>query len=91
MFDTVGIIKIRGGQFLWFVNLLQVRGDVIFGERGGGERKDNSGKIYFIWNELSFFTMVNDDDTVIASQVDLKHYMLIGPLTPIISSLNAQS
>ena len=36
--------------------------------------------------------MVNNDDTVIASQDDLKnHYMLIGPLTPIISFLNAQS
>ena len=71
-----GIFKIRGGQFSWFVNFLQVRGDVILwiswlGE--GGERKDNSGKVYFIWNELSFFTMVNDDETVIASQeVDLK-------------------
>ena len=42
---------------------------------GGGERKDNSGKVYFIWNELSFFTMVNnDDDTVIASHVDLKMF-----------------
>ena len=48
MFDTVGIIKIRGGQFSWFVNFLQVRGDVIFGEKEGGERKDNSGKNYFI-------------------------------------------
>ena len=39
---------------------------------GGGEKKDTSGKVYFIWNELSFSTMMNDDDAVIASQVDLK-------------------
>ena len=70
-------LKFVGANFLWFVNFLQVRGEVTswiswLGRGGGVERKDYSGKIYFIWNELSFFTMVNDNDTVIASQVDLK-------------------
>ena len=42
------LLKFLGGQFSWFVNFLQVLGDV------------------------SFFTMLNEDDTGIASQVDLK-------------------
>ena len=51
--EYCGIIKIRGSQFSWLINFLQVRRDVIswiswLGRRGGGERKDNSGKVYFI-------------------------------------------
>ena len=50
------------------------RGPVGWGEVGGGgvKRKDNSEKIDFIWKELSFFTMVIEDEAVIAAQVDLK-------------------
>ena len=42
------------------------------GRGAGGKRKDNSGNVDFISNELSSFTMVTDDDTGIASEVDLK-------------------
>ena len=48
------IILICRDQFSWFVNFLQIRGDVIswicLGGGGGGgvERKDNSEKVYFI-------------------------------------------
>ena len=42
------------------------------GRGAGGKRKDHSGNVDFISKELSFFTMVTNDDTGIASEVDLK-------------------
>ena len=58
-------LKFVGANFCGLSIFLQVRGDAIsrisWLERGGGgvvEKKDNSGNVYFTWNELSFFTMV---------------------------------
>ena len=54
-----GIIKIRGGQFSWFVNFLQVRGDVIswisWMEREGGKGKITPEK--FILFETSYLSL----------------------------------
>ena len=64
MWNHLNYLNFRG-QFSWFVNSLRVRGDIIscigwLVMEGGGvcERKNNSGKVYFILNELSFFITI---------------------------------
>ena len=56
-----GIVNIRGGQFSWFVNYLQVRGDVIswisWLGRGGGGLKGKITPEKFILFETSYLSL----------------------------------
>ena len=73
--DTVKSFE-RGGPILWFVNFSHVRGDIIsliglLGWGGGGAKLISYSTSYLYFIRL-LKSLLNDDSTGIATQVDLK-------------------